>query len=127
MNNKKVRKLKAYSNNNTLKDIRIYKRRRTVRRRLTAILIAGLSLIVIATIPVIRNIQLADQFDQESLGLEKELEIQESEREMLEYKLSLLEDEEYIAKLARKELNLSKVNEILINLPEDEKEEKNIE
>lgn len=127
MNNKKVKKLKAYSNNNTLKDIRIYKRKRTIRRRLTVTLIVGLSLIVLATIPVIRNIQLADQFDQESLGLEKELETRENEKEMLEYKLSLLEDEEYVAKLARKELNLSQVNEILINLPEDEKEENSME
>ena len=31
-----------------------------------------------------------------------------------------LEDEEYIAKLARHELNVSKPNEILINLPEEE-------
>ena len=31
-----------------------------------------------------------------------------------------MEDEEYIAKLARHELNVSKPNEILINLPEEE-------
>ena len=42
------------------------------------------------------------------------------EQKQLEYEVSLLEDEEYIAKLARQELNVSKPNEILINIPEKE-------
>lgn len=122
MNNKKIRKLKIYSNNKTLENIRSYKRKKTVRRRLTGIFIGGLSLVIIATIPIIKNIQQADKFDQNAVQLSKELKTTENEQKMLEYKVALLEDEEYIAKLARKELNLSKGNEILINLPEDEKE-----
>lgn len=49
-----------------------------------------------------------------------ELEDLKEEQKQLEYEVSLLEDEEYIAKLARQELNVSKPNEILINIPEKE-------
>lgn len=120
MNNKKITELNSYSTDHTLESIRSYKRKKTIRRRLTGIFIIGLSLIVLASIPVLKNINLANKFDAEASELTKQLETVEKEKEEIEYKIALLEDDEYIAKLARKELNLSKDNEILINLPEKE-------
>lgn len=122
MDNKKVTKLNTYSIDNTLENIRSYKRKKTVRRRTTLIVIVGLFMLVIASIPILRNIQSAEKYDAESIELTEGLESAEYERKTLEYEVALLEDDEYIAKLARKELNLSKSNEILINLPEDDEE-----
>lgn len=121
--NQKVTELHAYSKNNTLQNIRLSKRRKAVRRRATVIVIGGLFLIGLTSIPVIKNTMTAGAFDEQAVELAKELEKTEDEKKELEYQVSLLEDEEYIAKLARKELNLAKENEILINLPELEKAE----
>ena len=123
LNNKKITQLNSYSIDNTLENIRIYKRKKTVRRRLTAIVIVGLSLIVLVSIPILRNLKLTNNFNVEAIELTKELETVEDEKEKLEYEVALLEDDEYVAKVARKELNLSQDNEILINLPEVEDSE----
>ena len=116
--NQKVTELHAYSKNNTLQNIRLSKRRKAVRRRATVIVIGGLFLIGLASLPVLKNTQAAGEYEEQAIELAKELEKTAQEKKDLEYQVSLLEDEEYIAKLARKELNLAKENEILINLPE---------
>lgn len=122
MTNKKITKLNAYSSENTLENIRDYKRKKTIRRRLTLMVIFSLSLIVLAAIPILRNIQAANKYDAEAVELTEKLTKAENEKQALEYEVALLEDDEYIAKLARKELNFSKANEILINLPEDKED-----
>lgn len=122
MTNKKITKLNAYSPENTLENIRDYKRKKTIRRRLTLMVIFSLSLIVLAAIPILRNIQAANKYDAEAVELSEKLTKAENEKQALEYEVALLEDDEYIAKLARKELNFSKANEILINLPEDKED-----
>lgn len=118
MTNKKVTELHDYSKNNTLQNIRLSKRVRAVRRRSTVIVIGGLFLIGLTSLPVVKNKQAAGEYETQAIELAKELEKTEAAKKELEYQVSLLEDEEYIAKLARKELNLAKENEILINLPE---------
>ena len=122
MTNKKITKLNVYSPENTLENIRDYKRKKTIRRRLTLMVIFSLSLIVLAAIPILRNIQAANKYDAEAVELTEKLTKAENEKQALEYEVALLEDDEYIAKLARKELNFSKANEILINLPEDQED-----
>lgn len=121
---KKVTALHAYPKNNTLQNIRLSKRRKVVRRRATAIVIGGLFLIGLTSLPVLRNNQAAGDYQEQAVELAKELEKTETAKKELEYQVSLLEDEEYIAKLARKELNLAKENEILINIPELEEVQK---
>lgn len=121
--NQKVTELHAYPKNNTLQNIRLSKRKRAVRRRATAIVICGLFLIGLTSLPVLKNAHTTGEYEAQAIELAKELEQAEQEKKDLEYQVSLLEDEEYIAKLARKELNLAKENEILINLPEDEEVE----
>lgn len=55
------------------------------------------------------------QLDKEFAGLVKQQQI-------LQEEIVKLNDDEYIAKLARKEYFLSKKNEIIFNLPQNEEE-----
>jgi len=100
--------------------IRQSKRKKFVRIRTGIILGVGLVLIGIAGLPLIGNTQKTDEFNQLHAEAASQLENLEQEQKELEYQVGLLEDEEYVAKLAREELNLSKPDEILINLPEEE-------
>lgn len=121
-NNKKenITHLNTYSINKTLENIRNYKRKKTIRMRTSAILLSGVVLIGLASLPVLNNMQATERFQADHVQAAEELNYLENEKEQLAYQVGLLEDEEYIAKLARKELNLSKPNEILINIPEEE-------
>ena len=118
--NKNITHLNDYSINKTLDNIRQYKRKKFVRVRTGLILVVGLTLVGIAGLPLLNNQQKTDEFNQLYAVAASNLEELEQEKESLEYQVALLEDEEYIAKLARHELNVSKPNEILINLPEEE-------
>ncbi len=118
--NKNITHLNNYSINKTLENIRQYKRKKFVRVRTGLILVAGLTLVGIAGLPLLNNQQKTDEFTQLYAVSASSLKELEQEKEALEYQVGLLEDEEYIAKLARHELNVSKPNEILINLPEED-------
>lgn len=116
---KNITHLNNYSMNKTLENIRQYKRKKIVRIRTGVILAAGLVLIGITGMPLLDNIQKTEEYQLLHVEAKSTLENLALEKEQLEYQVALLEDEEYIAKLARQELNLSKPNEILINLPEE--------
>lgn len=116
---KNITHLNNYSMNKTLENIRQYKRKKIVRIRTGIILAAGLVLIGITGMPLLDNIQKTEEYQLLHVEAKSTLENLALEKEQLEYQVALLEDEEYIAKLARQELNLSKPNEILINLPEE--------
>ena len=118
--NKNVTHLNTYSDNKTLDNIRQYKRNKFVRMRTTGIVFVGLILIGLASLPLINNLRATKEYNQVHAQVVDELDGLETERNELEYQVGLLEDEEYIAKLARQELNVSKPNEILINIPEKE-------
>lgn len=109
-----------YSYNKTLENIRHYKHKRFVRIRMGIILACGIALIGIAGLPSLNNTQKTNEINNQFVEASSKLEDLEEEKKQIEYQVGLLEDEEYIAKLARKELNLSKENEILINLPEED-------
>jgi cell division protein DivIC len=118
--NDKVAHLNTYSKKKTLKDIRQHKRKRLVRLRSAVILAVGLIVIGFVSLPLYNNFQKTEEFNKVHAQVQADLDDLEREKAALEYEVSLLEDEEYIAKLARKELNLSKPNEILINLPQED-------
>lgn len=122
-NKKNITHLNNYSINKTLENIRQQKRKKFVRVRTGIILVTGLVLIGMTGLPLIDNMNKTEEYNQQHAAAASELARLETEKEQLEYKVALLEDEEYIAKLARQELNLSKPNEILINLPEEEASE----
>lgn len=114
--------LNKYSLQKTLDNIRNYKRKKVVRIRTTAIVLGGALLIGLVSLPILENNKITEKLQAERVLAEEKLATLESEQAELEYQVGLLEDEEYVAKLARKELNLSKPNEILINLPVEEKD-----
>lgn len=64
---------------------------------------------------------LAKQHD-ELAAAEEKLESAKEQQEMLKLQISKLEDDEYIAKLARKEYFLSEEGEIIFTIPDKEKE-----
>lgn len=111
--------LNNYSIDKTLENIRYHKRKKFVRIRTGIILTCGIVFIGIAGSPLVNNTQKTNEINELYAQASNELEELEEERKQIEYQVGLLEDEEYIAKLARKDLNLSKENEILINLPEE--------
>lgn len=117
-NKKNVTHLNNYSYNKTLENIRHYKHKKIVRIRMGIILACGIALIGITALPSISNTQKADEINHQYVEASNNLEDLKAEKKQIEYQVGLLEDEEYVAKLARKDLNLSKENEILINLPE---------
>lgn len=117
---KNITHLNEYSINKTLDTIRQSKRKKFVRIRTGIIFGVGLVLIGVAGFPLVNNTQKTDEFNQLHAEAASNLEDLEQEQQELEYQVGLLEDEEYIAKLAREELNLSKPGEVLINLPEEE-------
>lgn len=125
--NKNITHLNNYSINKTLENIRHYKRKKVVRVRTGVILVTGLILVGFAGLPLLSNQQKTDEFNLLHAEAANSLKDLEKEKENLEYQVGLLEDEEYIAKLARHELNVSKPNEILINLPEEEQSSEDTE
>ncbi|WP_210367653.1 septum formation initiator family protein [Bacillus sp. REN3] len=60
----------------------------------------------------------------EKAKLEDKMESLKKKEEVLNEEIVKLNDEEYIAKLARKEYLLSKENEIIFNLPKEKKQSK---
>lgn len=119
-NKKNITHLNKYSVDKTLDNIRKNKRKKFVRIRTGIILAVGLVLIGITGFPLLNNKESTEEFNQLQAQAANNLEELEEERQALEYQVGLLEDEEYVAKLARQELNLSKSDEVLINLPEEE-------
>jgi len=118
--NKNVTQLDTYSADKTLDSIRQRKRKRFVRIRTLSIIFVGFILIGFTSMPLINNKRATKEYTKTHTQVVGELEDLKEEQKQLEYEVSLLEDEEYIAKLARQELNVSKPNEILINIPEKE-------
>jgi cell division protein DivIC len=96
------------------------KKRKLLYRRLAAFLfIAGLtSFFMIST--YMSQIAALEKKETEKKHLEKKLSGLERKQQILEEEIVKLNDDEYIAKLARKEYFLSEENEIIFNLPEEE-------
>ena len=62
--------------------------------------------------------------ESELLAAQQALDKANEQQEMLELQISKLEDDEYIAKLARKDYFLSEEGEIIFTIPEKETDEK---
>ena len=70
-----------------------------------------------------QNARLEEKLDQKDQVL-AELEEVKEQQQMLILQIAKLEDDEYIAKLARKEYFLSEDGEIIFTIPKDEKKRK---
>ncbi|KON85862.1 cell division protein DIVIC [Sporosarcina globispora] len=98
------------------------RRRKLLFRRLAAfcILAAVVSFFMISTL-VSQSAALGEKVE-EKTRLDQELADLKKKEVMLEEEIVKLNDDEYIAKLARKDYFLSDNNEIIFNLPEEETE-----
>lgn len=103
--------------------ISVARRKRVLYRRLTVffVLAAMVSYFMILTL-ISQNSVLANKA-KEMEQIEAELDSLKQDEVLLKEEIVKLNDDEYIAKLARKEYFLSKDNEIIFTLPE-KKEQK---
>lgn len=108
-----------YTNNKTLEALRERKHKRYMRRRIIGILtVSGLFVSGFA-INIWTNTQTISQMEEEKKEAQTELEFVEEEQENLNNQIKKLENEDYVAKVARSQYYLSEDDEIIFSLPED--------
>ncbi|MBD1383181.1 FtsB family cell division protein [Metabacillus arenae] len=118
---RKVTQLQSqYMQQQERKEQLIKKRKKGLVRRLTVfgLLVLVSSVLMISTLFSQSN--AINQKLEKKEALTKQLESLQKEQKKLEEEIVKLNDDEYIAKLARKDYFLSKDNEIIFNLPEEE-------
>lgn len=98
------------------------RKRKLLFRRLAvfALFASVISYLMISTF--ISQSASLDKKQAEKERLEHKLASLEKKQEILDEEIVKLNDDEYIAKLARKEYFLSEKNEIIFNLPKDKKD-----
>jgi cell division protein DivIC len=98
------------------------RKRKLLYRRLAAyVVLAGvITFLMIST--YISQLSALEEKVSEKKQLQKQLSGLEKQQQILEEEIVKLNDDEYIAKLARKEYFLSEENEIIFNLPKEEEE-----
>ncbi|MCM3389816.1 FtsB family cell division protein [Ureibacillus chungkukjangi] len=96
-----------------------------IRRRLLAFgLLASVILVLLISTTFSQNKRLAEKQQQKEVVMTK-LDEAKEQQDMLSLQIAKLEDDDYIAKLARKEYFLSDDGEIIFTIPgEEEKTEK---
>lgn len=116
----KVAKLNNdYTHNKTLHALRERKHKRYMRRRITGILAISVFFVSGFAVNIWTNTQTISQMEEEKEEAKTELELVEKEQEDLNNQIKKLEDEDYVAKVARSQYYLSEDNEIIFSLPED--------
>lgn len=103
----------------TLENIRAHKRHKQLKRRMRIIIAAGMLLVVLAGSTLARNYVKLQDLEEQRVVAQQELESLDLQQEELAYYIGLLEDEEYVTKLARSEYYLTKDNEIVFSFPDD--------
>src|SRR6185437_9188752 len=109
-----VRSLQKKENRRRVQKARL--RKRFTIYALTAVIILGG-----LTHTLFKQKQVLAAKEQEKVEMLMQLEIVQEEQEMLKRELAKLNDDDYIAKLARKEYFLSENNEIIFSMPEKKK------
>ena len=105
-----VRSLQKKETRKNARKVRLY-RRLTVFAIAAAIILGGL------TNMFINQKQALAAKEQQKVEMLAQLEVVQEEQEMLKRQLVKLNDDDYIAKLARKEYFLSEKNEIIFSVP----------
>ncbi|ALV22470.1 FtsB family cell division protein [Carnobacterium antarcticum] len=108
-----------YTQAKTLQAHRERKQKRSMRRRLAVILFVGCLVIIGLTTKIWTSAQAISEMETEKAEAEVVLKKTETQQDYLNTQIKRLEDENYVAKLARSQYYLSKDNEIIFSLPED--------
>lgn len=103
-------------------ELRKIKVRRFRKRALLYSLIATITFSIILIV-YLKQSETAEQFLKEKEEVAQQLEAIQKEQEQLNTHLALLDDDDYIEKLARQQYLMGKKNEIIFSIPSDEKEE----
>lgn len=102
---------------------RAAKRKKLLIRRLSVFLVLALVLSYLTISSYVSRTSLLEAKKEEKVKLEATLAKLEKKQAMLENEVIKLNDDEYIAKLARSEYFLSDKGEIIFNIPEQKKKE----
>lgn len=98
------------------------KRKKRLVRRLAVFLVLVLAISGFLVSTLISRAQVLEDKRTEKAQLEKKLEHLKDKQTALEEEIVKLNDDEYIAKLARRDYFLSDEGEIIFNIPEPDKE-----
>lgn len=116
----KVTQLKNdYTQSKTESAHRNHKQKKNLKRRIAGIVAIGGILIVTLGSNIYNNTRQLTQMDSEQVASAEELKQVEQDQEQLQTEIKKLEDEEYIAKLARSQYYLTKDGEVVFSFPED--------
>ncbi|MBU8881404.1 septum formation initiator family protein [Bacillus sp. FJAT-29790] len=113
----------SYAKEQEVAEISIGRKRKRLFRRLAVFFIgaATLSFFMISTL--VSQSSALEEKKAEKQKLDQELALLKEKEVILEEEIVKLNDDEYIAKLARKDYFLSESNEIIFNLPSKGKKE----
>ncbi|MDQ0273088.1 FtsB family cell division protein [Cytobacillus purgationiresistens] len=100
------------------------RKRKLLYRRLTAFLFLVVAVSVLMISTLVSQSSTLEAKGVEKKRLETELTELEKTQKILDEEIVKLNDDEYIAKLARKDYYLSEKGEIIFKMPENEKEKK---
>ncbi|MGM9944679.1 MAG: septum formation initiator family protein [Lysinibacillus sp.] len=108
------------SNANIAKQQQIKQRQKVLSRRRLAVffVVATAVCIVLVSTMVSQNARLAEK-EAQIKNVQEELMTVQEQKQMLELQIAKLQDDEYIAKLARKEYFLSEEGEIIFTIPKE--------
>ncbi|MCG7337455.1 septum formation initiator family protein [Sporosarcina sp. ACRSM] len=109
-----VRSLQKKASRKHARKIRLY-------RRLTVFAIVAAIILVGMTQMYMKQKQVLEAKELEKMEMISQLEEVQQEQETLKRQLVKLDDDDYIAKLARKDYFLSENNEIIFSIPENKK------
>jgi cell division protein DivIC len=120
---RKVTKMEtAYVNQQISKVQASSKKRKGLFRRLVFFGIFAAVLSVLAVSTLISQAAVLDEKEKQKATLQKELTKLEKKQTLLEEEIIKLNDDEYIAKIARRDYFLSNKGEIIFNLPKSDED-----
>lgn len=108
-----------YTQTKTVQAHRENKSRKQRKRRVASIAVVSGLFIAGLSMNLVKNTQLISDLDAQKVAAAEELEHVEATQENLQNEVKKLQDDEYIAKLARSQYYLSKEGEIVFSFPED--------
>ncbi|AIE58589.1 FtsB family cell division protein [Bacillus methanolicus] len=116
----------TYSRKLEKAEISANRRRKLLIRRLTVFFIfaAAVSFVMISTL--VSQASILEEKQKEKRALEEKLSDLKKRQNVLQEEIVKLNDDDYIAKLARRDYFLSENNEIIFNLPKEKKEKTSV-
>lgn len=108
-----------YTHEKTLEKQQLTLLNRNARRRKTALAIIAAGILLPLGYNVVSNVHQINQVDVQIAEAKAEKKELEKENQRLNVQVGLLQDDEYVAKLARSRYYFSKDEEIIFSLPED--------